>query len=109
MMKRLFRPKAKNGLIMKRLFALQAKNGLIKKQKTIKIRPTQNTPRNPQPPGHRDQLETARDETRPTRQPILATFHRFRVCENRPRPALAISKNDECYTHTDRHTDILIK
>ena len=86
MMKRLFRPKAKNGLIMKRLFALQAKNGLIKKQKTIKIRPTQNTPRNPQPPGHRDQLETARDETRPTRQPILARFlHISRVCRNQPR------------------------
>ena len=29
--------------------------------------------------------------------------HRSRVCENRPRTVLAISKNDECYTHTDRH------
>ena len=28
-----------------------------------KIRPTQNTPRNPQQPGVRDHLETARDET----------------------------------------------
>ena len=32
-----------------------------------KIRPTQNTPRKPQQPGDRDQLETARVETRPTR------------------------------------------
>ena len=36
---------------------------------------------------------------------------RSRVCGNRPRTALAISKNDECYTYTDRHrqTYILIK
>ena len=34
---------------------------------TEKIRPTQNTPRNSQPPGDRDQLETARGETRSTR------------------------------------------
>ena len=33
-------------------------------KKTKKIRPTPNTPRNPQPPGDRDQLETARDQTR---------------------------------------------
>ena len=47
----------------------------------MKIRPTQTIPRNPQPPGHRDQLETARDETRPHRQPILARFlYRSRVC-----------------------------
>ena len=32
-------------------------------------------------------------------------FHRFRVCENRPRTALAISKKDECYTYI--HTYIL--
>ena len=30
----------------------------------------------------------------------LARFHRSRVCGNRPRTALAISKNDECYTYT---------
>ena len=30
-------------------------------KKTKKIRPTQNTPRNPQQPGDRDYLETARD------------------------------------------------
>ena len=30
-------------------------------------RPTENTPRNSQPPGDRDQLETARGETRSTR------------------------------------------
>ena len=72
-----------------------------------KIRPTQNTPRNSQPPGDRDQIETARGKTRSTRYPILARFHRSRVCENRPRTAFAISKNDECYTHTDTQTDKL--
>ena len=57
----------------------------------------------PQPPGDSDHLETACSETRPTRQPIVALFlHRSRVCGNRPRTALAIGKNDECYTHTDR-------
>ena len=40
---------------------------------------------------------------------ILARFHRFRVCGNRPRTALAISKNDECYTQTGGRTDRLIK
>ena len=77
------------------------------KKKRDKIRPTQNTPRNPQQPGDRDYLETARDETRATRSPMLARFHRTRVCGNRPRTALAISKNNECYTYTqtDGQTD----
>ena len=33
----------------------------------IKFRRTLNTRRNPQQPGHRDHLQTACDETRPTR------------------------------------------
>ena len=82
---------------MKRLFCLNARNGprslrslglaaLKTKKKPIKLCPTQNTPRNPQPAGHRDRDETARDETRPTRQPILARFlQRSRVCGNQPR------------------------
>ena len=32
-----------------------------------KIRPTENTPRNPHQPSDRDQLEMAREKTRPTR------------------------------------------
>ena len=71
----------------------------FEKKKTGKFRPTQNTQRNPQQPDHRVQLETACDEIRPMRWPILSRFHRFRVFGNRPRTALAISKNDECYTH----------
>ena len=59
------------------------------------IRPTQNTPRKPQQPGERDDLETEREKTRPTRSFILARFHIYRVCGNRPRTAVAISKNDE--------------
>ena len=77
-----------------------------KKKEKKKIRPTQNTPRNPQQPGDRDHLETAIDETRPTRLPILARFHRFRVCGNRLRTALAISKNRRMlHTLTDTQTD----
>ena len=60
--------------------------------------------RNPQQPGDPDHLETARDETRPTRLPILPRFHRYRVRGNRPRTAVAISKNDEFnVTHTNTH------
>ena len=79
-----------------------------KKKKHEKIRPTQNTPRKPQQLGDRDHLDTARDETRPTRQLILARFHKSRVCGNRPRTALTIRKNDECYAYiqTDSQTDI---
>ena len=62
-----------------------------RKKKTKKIRPTQNTPRNLQQPSDRDHLEAARDETRPKRLPILACFHRSRVCGNWLRTALAIA------------------
>ena len=126
-MKRLFCLKAKNGLIMKRFFcpnglitsrevkearrphtcsrpcAFEEKTKIEKLPPPKKSRTTQNTPRNPQQPGDRDRLKTARDETRPTRLPILACFHRSRVCGNRPGTALAISKNHECYTYTDGH------
>ena len=43
----------------------------------------------------RDHLETACDETRPTRSPTLARFHRSRVCGNRHRTALEISTSRE--------------
>ena len=64
-----------------------------------KSRRTQSTPRNPQWPGDRDHLETACDETRPPRQPVLARFHRSRVGGNPPRTALAIRENHKCYTY----------
>ena len=54
--------------------------------------------RRPRPPRDDAQRNTSHA------LPILARFHRSRVCENRPRPAPAISKNDECYTYTDIHT-----
>ena len=38
-----------------------------KKVKSMKKSAASNTPRNPQQPGDRDHLETALDETRPTR------------------------------------------
>ena len=84
-------------------------------KKHEKFRRTQSTPRNPQQPGDRDQLETAGEATRPTRYLISARFHRFRVCGNGPLTAFAISKNHECYTYTltdrptDRQTDRQIK
>ena len=70
-----------------------------KKKNGKKIRPTHNTPRNPQQPGDRVQLETTCEETHPTRSPKPSRFRRSWVCGNRPRTALAISKNYECYTH----------
>ena len=46
---------------------VRSKKKKIEKKKHGKTRPTQNTPRNPQQPGDGVQLETAWDETRPTR------------------------------------------
>ena len=76
-------------------------------EKHEKIRPIQNTPRNPQQPGDRDHLERAGNKTRPTRLPIQARFYRFRVCGNLLRIPHEISKNDERYTCTltDTQTD----
>ena len=61
------------------------------KKSTKQNVPAQDTPRYPQQPGDRDHLETARDETGPTRSPMLTRFDRSRVCGNRPRTALAIA------------------
>ena len=86
---------------------VRSKKNKTEKKNQSKIRPAQDIQRYPQQPGDRDNLETARNETRPTRYPILSRFHRYRVCGNRPRTALAIIKNDECHTHI--HTDREIK
>ena len=75
-------------------FVLAAGRIRSKKKKTKSHR-IQNTPRNPPHPGDRDHLETACDETRPTRSPTLARFHRSRVCGNRHRTALEISTSRE--------------
>ena len=79
----------------------------MSKTKSRNIRPTQNTPRNPQQPADRDHLETARDETRPTHYPILARFHRYRLCGNGLAQLSQSVKHNECYTYTDRHTQTL--
>ena len=60
-------------------------------KKNTKKSAATNTSRNPQQPGERDHLETACDETRPTRSPRLARFYRSGVCGNPRRTALAIS------------------
>ena len=60
-----------------------------------KSRPTENTPRNPHQPSDRDHFETDREEMRPARLPMLTRFRRPRIYGNRPRTALAISKNDD--------------
>ena len=57
---------ARGGLILA-AGRVRSKKKKIEKKHGKKIRPTQNTPRNPQQPGDRDHLETACDETRPTR------------------------------------------
>ena len=51
-----------------------------REKKSRRSRLTDNTPRDPQPPGDRDQLETARGETRPTLLPTIARFQISRVC-----------------------------
>ena len=63
--------------------------GYIQVENSTKSRCTQNTSRNPQQPGDGDHLETTCDETRPTRSPIHARFHRSLVGGNRPHTALA--------------------
>ena len=64
-------------------------------------RRTKNTPRNPQHPGDRIRLQTACNDTRSTREPILSRCNSSRVCAKRSRAALATSKNQECF-HTHR-------
>ena len=86
---------------------VRSKNKRKSEKKNAKSHRTLNTPLNPQQPGDRDHLEMVCDETRPTRSPTLARFHRSWVCGNRPRTALAISKNDEfnvAHTRTRTHT-----
>ena len=57
---------------------------------------TQNTPRKTQQqPGDHANFETAGEETRHTRQPILTRFYISRVCGNRPRTDHAITKYHE--------------
>ena len=46
---------------------VRSKKKKSKKKHEKKPRPTENTPRNPHQPSDRDQLETTRGETRPTR------------------------------------------
>ena len=83
---------------------VRPKKNKTDKQTRNKSRPTQKTPRNPS-------SATATTSRR------RATKHAIRVspnspasidpglCGNRPRTALAISKNDERYTYTDTQTD----
>ena len=57
---------ARGGLILAK-GRVRSKKNKIGKKCAEKIRPTQDTPRYPQQPGDRDHLETAHDETHPTR------------------------------------------
>ena len=95
---------ARGGLVLA-VGRVRSKKKKSRKKKHEKIHPTQNTPRKPQQPGDRDHLETARTKTRPTRQPILARFHRYRV-----RGLVQLSQslkttNSMSHTLTDRKTD----
>ena len=76
---------------------VRSKKNKTKQNKTRKIHLThrKHTTTNSQQPGDCDHLETACDETHPKRSPTHVRFHRSGVCGNRPRTALAISKNDE--------------
>ena len=77
-----------------------------KTKNTKKKRPTQNTPRNPQQPGDRGHLCTARDETPPTRLPILARFHRSRFVEIvLVQLSQSVKTTNVTHTLTDTQTD----
>ena len=58
---------ARGGLILATGRVRSKKKRIEKKKNHLKIRPAQNTPRNPQQPGDRGQIETVRDATRPPR------------------------------------------
>ena len=73
--------------------AFEEKNG--EKKHEIPPHP-KHTTKSTAAPGDRDHLETACDGTDPTREPVLARFHRCRFCRNRPRIALAMRKKHEC-------------
>ena len=47
---------------MQQALCVRRKQKIEKKKTQKKVRPTQNTPRNPQQPGDRDHLETAREK-----------------------------------------------
>ena len=65
-----------------------------------KIRPVRNTSLNPQQPGDRDHLETARETPRSTREPTLAGFVEIDLVQ------LSQSVKTTNVTHPQTHTDI---
>ena len=73
--------------------------------KNTKIRPTQNTPRYPQEPSNGNHLETA---FRNTSHALAHTrlLPQIPCLWKSASTALAISKNDECYTYTLTDTQI---
>ena len=109
---------------MKRLFCLNGKNGLITSREVNETRCPHTCSRPcafekkrkkkkhdkvPAHPKHTTKSTAARRPRplrdgawRNTSQPLAHSrpLHRSRVCGNRPRTALAISKNDECCTYT---------
>ena len=82
-------------------------------QQAVCVRKTnrkKNTKKSPPPKTHHDiesspSTATASRQRVTKRYPLIARFHISRVCANRPRTALAMGENDDCYTYTDRHTD----
>ena len=83
------------------------------RSKKYKNRKSQNTKMPPQPKHTTKSTAPRRPRTprdgarRNTFHALahLARFYRSRVCGNRLSTALAISKNDECYTYTHRQTN----
>ena len=59
--------RSKAASCLQQAVCVRKKKNEEKKKTRNKSRRTRNTPRNPQQPGDRDHLETACDETRPTR------------------------------------------
>ena len=69
-----------------------------------KVRPTLNTPRNPQQPATEATSRRRATKHVPRVSPYSPASIDPGFCGNRPRTALAVSKNDECYTYTNRQT-----
>ena len=88
----------RQGVIILAAGCVRSKKKKRKKRHWKKICPTQNTPRNPQQPENRVQLETWCEGTRPTRYPILSRFHRY---------SQSVKTTKVTHTLTDIQTDQL--
>ena len=94
---------ASSPLTCSRPGAFEEKDEFVKKTETI--RPTQNTPLNPQQPGDRAQVETACEQTRATLWPILSRFHRSGFWKSASSSSRNQRKRRVVHTHAHTQTN----